>query len=219
MADISVKNNIHIENTTVTKAAHSLDSSKPSLDSSKPPVSEKHPLSDKSTDVLTKEYGPVVSSSKDGDTVRVKHVNGEETYLHKILQEELERLSDRKFDMPDYEVHTATKEIQKNTWDMAEEASTITSFAGYSDSELKQLYLKGDISQIDYNQEMESRTARKASEAEDLQNFNNTTAKSFAKLSQIENDANTVDLIESGQVSDTIPDEIRIQALQNFDIL
>ncbi|MBO6129662.1 MAG: hypothetical protein J6P79_12315 [Pseudobutyrivibrio sp.] len=212
MADISVKNNIHIESTTVTKAT-------PSSHSSKPTVSEKQPTSDKSTDVLTKEYGPVVSSSKDGDTVRVKHDNDEESNLHKILQEELERLSEKKFEMPDYEVHTAANEIQKNTWDMAEEASTITSFAGYSDSELKQLYLKGDISQIDYNQEMESRTARKASEAEDLQSFNNTTAKSFAKLSQIENDANTVDIIESGQVSDTIPDEIRIQALQNFDIL
>lgn len=212
MDDISVKNNIHIENTTVTEAV-------PSSHSSKPAVSEKQPVSDKSTDVLTEEYGPVVSSSKDGDTVRVKQDNGEETNLHKILQEELERLSEKKFEMPDYEVHTAANEIQKNTRDMAEEARNITSFAGYSDSELKQLYLKGDISQIDYNQEMESRTARKASEAEDLQSFNNNTAKSLAKLSQIENDANTVDIIESGQVSDTIPEEIRIQALQNFDIL
>lgn len=212
MADISVKNNLHIENPSASKVSSPVDSPKAS-------VSEKPGNSDNKSDVLTEEYGPVVSSSKDGDTLRVKNDNDEDTNIHEILQEELARLSEKNFEMPDYEVHTATKQIQKNTWDTSEEASDITSFAGYSDSELKQLYLKGDISQIDYNSEMEARAARRDEEATDLQSFNGSAAESITKLSNIKNDANTIDMIENGETSNTIPDEIRIQALQNFDVV
>ena len=212
MADVSIKNSLHIENPSTTKVSSPVDSPRPS-------ASEKPATSDKATDVLTDEYGPVVSSSEDGDTVRVKSDNDEDTNIHEFLQEKIARLSEKKFEMPNYEVHTAGKQIQKNNWDTTDDTNDITSFAGYSDSELKQLYLKGDISQIDYNQEMEARASRKESKAEESKSFNTSTVESIGKLSQIERDANTVDIIENEETSSTIPDEIRLQALQNFDVV
>ena len=95
----------------------------------------------------------------------------------------------------------------------------VTSYASYSDSELKLLYLKGDISQIDYNQEMNARTARRESETAEAKTFNNDVMSSISKLSQVERDSSTVNALENGETSPTIPDEVRIQALQNFDIV
>ena len=79
------------------------------------------------------------------------------------------------------------------------------------------MYLEGDISQIDYNLEMEAREARREAEATEADTFNKSVTDSISKISDIDRTANTVNVLENGETSNTIPDELRIQALQNFD--
>ena len=216
MADIGIKNNVTVEKTTPAQAPQAAQQS--SSPKAAPEVTRKSPEASK--DILADEYGPVISESKDGDTVRVKRNEDEGNNIHEILQEEIARLSEKSsFEKPDYEVHSTVTQVQKNNWDISSESQDITSYASYSDSELKLLYLKGDISQIDYNQEMDARAARRDSETAEAKTFNNDVASSISKLSQVDRDANTVELIENGETSPTIPDEVRIQALQNFDIV
>ncbi|MBQ5426451.1 MAG: hypothetical protein IIU31_04690 [Pseudobutyrivibrio sp.] len=216
MADIGIKNNLHIENSAPAKAVQPAQQS--SSPKATPEASRRTP--EISNDILSDEYGPVVAESKDGDTVRVKRDEDEGNDIHEILQEEIERLSEQSsYEKPDYEVHSAITQVQKNNWDISSESMDVTSYASYSDSELKLLYLKGDISQIDYNQEMNARTARRESETAEAKTFNNDVASSISKLSQVERDSSTVNALENGETSPTIPDEVRIQALQNFDIV
>ena len=123
--------------------------------------------------------------------------------------------------MPDFDVHKI--EIEKpevdttiNSSAASEVSADITSYVGYSDSELKQLYLKGDISQIDYNQEMEAREARREAESMDMSKFTNSVADNISKLADVSRTADTVNTIENGDTSNTIPDNVRLQALQNL---
>ena len=225
MSDISVSNNISqssTNNISTTKAP--IQAPKPSRQASTTATNEaKTPEATSNAepkkDLVTEEYGEVVSVSDDGDTLRVKNEQNQEG-IHDILQEEIAELEEReKFEMPDFDVHRVEPRVTETTSD-DEIPEDITSYVGYSDSELKQLYLKGDISQIDYNQEMEAREARREAEATESSDFANSVSDSISKLSSIDRDANTVNTIENGDTSNTIPDSVRIQALQslqNFD--
>ena len=212
MSDISINNNISQVNTankTTAPVAQSSSSAKPAnIDNS----------SASSNDVVSKEYGPVVSISEDGDTVRVKNDEKEEG-IHDILQNEIDEL-EKDFDMPDFQVHKPSvtldedKAVEKENENVKPE---ITSYIGFTDTELKELYLKGDISQIDYNLEMEAREARRDEAAKKDQAFSNNLADNISRQSEITRNADTISTIENGENSSTIPDELRLQALQNFD--
>lgn len=225
MSDISINANITPINVTENTAPSHPTTAPQNKDTDTKAASE---------DVVSEEYGPVVSVSDDGDTVRVKNEKNQEG-VHDILQDELNNLKEQEsFEMPDFNLHTATtadsqavaseadvyEAADSYEYEEAEEqtASTdITSYIGYTDQELKQMYLEGDISQIDYNLEMEAREARREAEATDANKFNKSVADSISKISDIDRTANTVNVLENGETSSTIPDELRIQALQNFD--
>lgn len=220
MPDIS--NNINKVNTApITKAPEPAPSPKPS-----PAKATDSPAkSEPSKDIVTEEYGPVIATSEDGDTVRVKNDEEKESdHIHEILQDEIARLEaqEEDFETPEYNVHTAPvedaiEEVPESETDTYE--ADITSYIGYSDSELKQMYLEGDISQIDYNQEMEAREARRDAQAAQNDEFTKSVADNITKLSEANQSAKTVETLEKGETSDTIPDEVRIEALQNFDIV
>lgn len=225
MSDISINANITPINVTDNTAPSHPTTASKTKDTDTKAASE---------DVVSEEYGPVVSVSDDGDTVRVKNEKNQEG-VHDILQDELDNLKEQEsFEMPDFNLHTATtadsqavasesdvyEAADSYEYEEAEEqtASTdITSYIGYTDQELKQMYLEGDISQIDYNLEMEAREARREAEAAEADTFNKSVADSISKISDIDRTANTVNVLENGETSNTISDELRIQALQNFD--
>ena len=221
MADIN--NSINKVNTaTVTKATKPVAGTK----ASQPKVADSPAKAEPTKDIVTEEYGPVVATSEDGDTVRVKNDEDKDNNrIHEILQDEIARLegSEEDFETPEYTVHTAPIEESRQAVTEASESkeyeADITSYIGYSDAELKQMYLEGDISQIDYNQEMEAREARRDAEASENDQFNKSISDDIAKLSDVAQTEKTVKAIENGDTSSTIPDEIRIQALQNFDIV
>ena len=221
-----INNSINQVNTTaVMKTAESAASPK----TAQPKAADSPAKAESAKDIMTEEYGPVVATSEDGDTVRVKNDEDKESdRIHEILQDEIERLkaSEEDFETPEYTVHTApvedsredeTEESETEESETEEYEADITSYIGYSDSELKQMYLEGDISQIDYNREMEARKAREEAEASENDKFNKDIAHNISKLSEVAQTEKTVKQIENGDTSSTIPDEIRIQALQNFD--
>ena len=180
-----------------------------------------------SDNIVNDEYGPIVSVSKDGDTLRVKTDSNQDS-----IYDLSDPLVEANHEMVDFHVNSpVTQEIKQDTSSISEsiaEASTepggiekylseITSYVGFTDSELKQLYLKGLISQIDYTVEMDSRNARKEAAAEENAVFSDSISDRISKISDIDRDAKTVNSIESGNTSDTLSDQIRMQALQNFD--
>ena len=213
-----INNSINQVNTTaVMKTAESAASPK----TVQPKAADSPAKAESTKDIMTEEYGPVVATSEDGDTVRVKNDEEKESdHIHEILQDEIARLEaqEEDFETPEYNVHTAPvedaiEEVPESETDTYE--ADITSYIGYSDSELKQMYLEGDISQIDYNREMEARKAREEAEASENDKFNKDIAHDISKLSEVAQTEKAV--IENGDTSSTVPDEIRIQALQNFD--
>ena len=215
-----INNSINQVNTTaVMKTAESAASPK----TVQPKAADSPAKAESTKDIMTEEYGPVVATSEDGDTVRVKNDEEKESdHIHEILQDEIARLEaqEEDFETPEYNVHTAPvedaiEEVPESETDTYE--ADITSYIGYSDSELKQMYLEGDISQIDYNREMEARKAREEAEASENDKFNKDIAHDISKLSEVAQTEKTVKQIENGDTSSTIPDEIRIEALQNFD--
>lgn len=206
--------------TTQTAAAH-IEPPKPS-EAKVAKVPEKHDIPDapepKTEDVVSKEYGPVVSVSEDGDTVRVKNEDNQK-HIHDILQKEIEELEEEheKFKVPDFEIHKI--EIKEP------ETPEITNkdlYGTYSDSELTRLYLEGDISQIDYDIEMEARKTRRDAIAAESLDFSNSVSNSISQLADVKNTKVTVNTLENKETSSTLSDELRIhalEALQNFDIV
>ena len=238
MSDISINHSLNSVN-----AANIIRANDGTSKASTSKTTDKAKKDDSKKDIVSEEYGPVVSVSEDGDTVRVKNEEASEG-IHDMLQKEIENLEEQEeFETPDFNVYIAQSSVSKvsesETSEPAETESAvpaheayepaaasssyeapepdITSYVGYSDSELKEMYLEGDISQIDYNKEMDARKAMREAEEKEATEFNNSIADNISKLAVANQTENTVNTIENGETSSTIPDELRLQALQNFD--
>ena len=229
MSDISVNSN-----TTVSTSSFSNIQSKPVQQ--KPAAAKADSDAAKVTgdqdDLKTKEYGPVIAKSSDGDTVRVKDKLPVEksaaydaTSVDTTNQQE-PTLPD--FDIPpvsnpaeakDTYIKTLQKEAAKSSADTDDStaSSNITSYASYTDSQLEQMYLQGDISKIDYDLEMESREAAKEERTKDTSEFTNDMTEDIAKEADMERTAYNIDMLDTGDTSDTIPVEVRMQAMLNLD--
>jgi hypothetical protein len=218
MSDISIKNSVVSINTTSSSGA----SNTASTPSSSKTTNTVH--ADTTTDVVSEEFGKVVSVSEDGDTVRVKNDNQDEG-IHDILQQELDELKEDElkeddFKTPDFNVHKIEppeiKPIEIEAKDDTINVDT-TSYIGYTDAELKEMYLEGVISQTELNHELEVREANRKAQAADDSKFVDVMADKLAKVSDIERSSEAVNTIENKDTSSTLSDEARVQALQNFD--
>ncbi len=223
MSDITINHSLNSVN-----AANNIPANDGTSKASTSKTTDKAKKDDSKKDIVSEEYGPIVSVSEDGDTVRVKNEEASEG-IHDMLQKEIENLKEQEeFETPDFNVYMAQSSVSEvselETSEPAAASSSyeapepdITSYLGYSDSELKEMYLEGDISQIDYNKEMDARKAMREAEEKEATEFNNSIADNISKLAVTNQTENTVNTIENGETSSTIPDELRLQALQNFD--
>ena len=95
-----------------------------------------------------------------------------------------------------------------------------SAYAGYTDAQLEQMYLRGDVSQIEYNEEIEARdAAREARLAEATEN-SREMIENEAESREMERTAEVVNTVQNGNVSEgpgTVPLESRLQAIQNVD--
>ncbi|MCR5250446.1 MAG: hypothetical protein K6E50_07570 [Lachnospiraceae bacterium] len=98
-----------------------------------------------------------------------------------------------------------------------EEKAQISSFNGYTDAQLKQLYIKGDISKQDYDKEIESRESSKEEQRADEAAFQKESAKGVGKMKENERDAETMRNIESPDSADAPDAMMRAQIMMTLD--
>ncbi|MBR1599094.1 MAG: hypothetical protein IJ661_09315 [Lachnospiraceae bacterium] len=140
----------------------------------------------------------VVSVSEDGDTVQVSDdgadkledvvnqadIYDEETPINELKPDsyyvEMTKAAqeDKKIDILDNEKNIIVEDSDDvnstlNTVDSDDKVTNITSFNGYTDTQLEQMYLKGEISKYNYDQEMNARET----EREELQDNNENASK------------------------------------------
>ncbi|SFV04141.1 hypothetical protein [Butyrivibrio sp. INlla21] len=213
-------------------------------------------------DVRTKEYGPVIARSSDGDTVRVKKDELEERYEQekresaiydkarnesgRTGEEEIPDVELPEIELEEYEPEfdfkpipyepgeflEKTKQEAIKAQDSAREiykeasidgASSSTGQVGsYSDSMLKEMYLKGDISQISYEREMEAREEQRKAREMDDRAFSADMAEDDDRIREMERTREVIRDVENGDVntSDDAPSlDQRLQAIQNADAM
>ncbi|RKM55603.1 hypothetical protein D6853_08590 [Butyrivibrio sp. X503] len=216
----------------------------------------------KREDIRTKEYGPVIARSSDGDTVRVKKEDIQdrderdkkdnnaiydvskndaskreqeivpEVELPEIeLKEKEPRFEFKPIPYEPGEFLEKTKQEAIKAKDSAREIYKEASIDGsssnsnqtvgsYSDSMLKEMYLKGDISQISYEREMEAREEQRKAREMDDRAFSNDMADETERLREMERTGNVIRDVETGDVNtsdNAAPLEDRLQAMQNID--
>jgi endonuclease YncB( thermonuclease family) len=107
---------------------------------------------------------------------------------------------------------------RKNQEKIAQAGSS--AYSGYTDAQLEQMYLRGDVSQIEYNQEVEARDAAREARLESAKENTREIIEDEAESREIERTAETINTIQTGEVLEgegTVPIEARLQAIQNLD--
>lgn len=182
----------------------------------------------------------IVSVSEDGDTVAVAReaIETEEkegTVTERddedarasasAIEAERERVA-VEIEAPEIEpieLPEATKEANEAAIEEAKEATDtetasqqIISFAGYTDSQIEQMYLDGEISQADYNQEIESREQR----LENIEVSNDELSRNMNSIDSAGRNAeqmgNAIETAYSDKASATLTADQRMEAIENL---
>ncbi len=189
-----------------------------------------------------KELENVVSISKDGDTVQVKPESSqkleddafgtviklpddaekekEETAQqikeNEKRREELEEAIERNQEAAERRAENAEKQAGEAKEDQDELLGNITSYAGYTDSQLETMYLKGDISKIDYDKEMNSREERREAEATNTTEFNQTMTDNALQERRVEISDESLRLAFAPNANDNIRPEDRVDIVEKL---
>ncbi|MCR4909574.1 MAG: hypothetical protein K5985_12160 [Lachnospiraceae bacterium] len=160
------------------------------------------------------ELDDVVSVSKDGDTVQVKPESAQkleddafgtmirlsdddeeekaeteqQVKENEKRREEIEEAVERNREAAERRAENAEKQAGEAEEDQEELLgnNNITSYAGYTDSQLETMYLKGDISKIDYDKEMTAREERREAETTNTAEFNQTMTANALQERKVE---------------------------------
>ena len=175
-----------------------------------------------------KELEDVVSVSKDGDTVQVREDSAELLEDEKfgkvdVLDQELAGVYNAREETPNIEIKqpepVETEEKVSEIDTESGQGTQINSYAGYTDSQLEQMYLKGEISKNDYDKEIAARKARE----EEMKTEDSEDSKLAGKLAGAENkeDEDSIEMkkVFSEDASDTFSAKQRadvIDTLQNM---
>lgn len=230
MSDISINNSI----TQSNNISASQNSPKPNNITNKTPVTKESAPKPNEVDAKTKEFGPIVSTSSDGDTVRVK----ENTVQGKSMPKDIdESISEDEYSVQNFETSESDSALESYEYEPiditysetakpieyepvevetaeAEAAQNLTSYVGISDSDLKLMYLKGEISQQDYTLEIESRKEIREATSLNSEKFANSIANDITSMAEANRTEATVKAIENGNTSDTIPLDMRLKAIE-----
>ncbi len=229
MSDLKINNILNTNTPDISAARRPAPPQKPPLPK---PEQDTTKAAEASENVKTEEYGPVIATSSDGDTVRVKSENeneNEESRIYDAAAATSEKET-RQPEIPDVELppppkpKPELKPIETAKGDSTEDttASSQSSYKTLTKSQLEQMYLQGDISQAAYNLEMDARKAAeeekaKDEQSEDTKEFINDMSDSASRQSEIAQTAANIDTILNGDSSETIPVDVRMQAIQNLD--
>ncbi len=175
----------------------------------------------KKDDVKTKEYGPVIATSEDGDTVRVKmsedDINSaKSSYSFKAAFEQQPKPEIQDFKLPE----STSSEKDTSSYEPPKETSSNwspkpTSLASYTEAQLRKMYQNGDISETKYENELKSRSERKETIAKETEAISTEVAKDIVQLSEMENTEKALDLLEYDEAQPRCP-EMRADILQTI---
>lgn len=204
--------------------------SKTPVSTTKTSSSSKKTSQSAKNDALSKEYGRLVSVSEDGDTVRIKS----EEYVSRVDSEKDKKNPETAANATDSDkeqnvslsnskdtTEPADEEIAEKEPEVKEEKpeQKITSFAGYTSSQLKLLVQTGAISEYAYESEIEAREARTEALTEDTKDFINDITAETALKEDISKTSDVIKDIENGKVNDDISIKARMQAMEAIDNL
>ena len=171
--------------------------------------------------VAVSDHGDTVAVSDEGEelndlaqTTSVSAMSDEEDKesAAEILMEQSEAMSEETQKI----LQSQQEEIRQIEDEENFETAAAASYNAYSDQQLEQMYLKGEISRIDYQREMESRDAAEEANGEENEEF----SEEMSGLSAIENQtANSMNAIQTAYASDstTMSAQERLGAMENLD--
>lgn len=93
----------------------------------------------------------------------------------------------------------------------------LSSYQGISDMKLEQMYLQGEISKIDYDQEMESRKEEREAESEENETFENQMTGAAVMMDNGQRDLNQIQTVFSDEANDNISAEDRMEIIETLD--
>lgn len=93
----------------------------------------------------------------------------------------------------------------------------ITTYTGISDMRLEQMYLQGEISQNDYNREMEAREDEREAEQTNAGDFSTQMTGAAALEESGERDLDQIENVFSDEANDNIAAIDRMQIIQSLD--
>ena len=96
------------------------------------------------------------------------------------------------------------------------EQGQVSSFIGYSDAELERMYLQGNISKHDYDQEMENRAAKEEARKEELADFSIDTSANIAEAEETERAGQEIEQAFSDEANERLDAATRAQVLQTM---
>lgn len=91
--------------------------------------------------------------------------------------------------------------------------SNITSYAGYTDTQLKQMYLDGEISKYNYDKEMESRDEEKQNIASSNKDFSKEVMNTVSGMDKVSEDAEQIQIAFGNNSSQTPDPSTRVEIM------
>lgn len=111
------------------------------------------------------------------------------------IRENIE-LEERRAEIAEQAAQNAPVRVEAEEQEREEmQSQQITSFAGYTDTQLRSLYLSGEITRADYDAEMQNRDEANAEAVEDIQSNNEQFSRQMGAYAALE-EQNTLDNIE-----------------------
>ena len=171
------------------------------------------------SDIYEEEI-PVNEAAPDSYYVEMTKAASEEKKIDTIEDDIITNIQDSNLETAqNNEVNDIEITSTLNADDTDDNVTNITSFNGYTDTQLEQMYLKGEISKYNYDQEMNAREA----EREDQQNNNEDTSKQvMATVNGMERVAQDAAQLQQAFAEDTVttPDAAQrveiLSTLQDF---
>lgn len=170
----------------------------------------------------------VVSVSEDGDTVQVSDEGSDKLNTKAFEEEEFVNASydpaklafpeRQEFIISPYNDNESDISISDNTNENTYSPS-ITSFTGYTDAQLEQLYLKGDISRFDYDQEIEAREAQREEAEDSNRNMNEQVMGAVNGMERASQDAEQIKTAFGSESNENPDPAARIDLLSQLQDL
>lgn len=176
-------------------------------------ASETYDAADAMEEVAGTATGDTVSQEAIEESINEARLNGSRT--EEAIAESIERTVNGTSRTE--EAIEAGNERAENEEAEKEYNQKLASYQGISDMRLEQMYLEGEISKRDYDQEMEAREEARETENEDNSRFANQMTGAAVLQEAGQRDLNQIETAFSEEANDVISAEDRMEIIETLD--